>query len=256
MSKTSRLPLQIKQMMEYQFAEYDEMLDILAGKRDFITSQRLLQVSIVSGAIEKVLQYCDDTMLNFAHRSLINPEGNSETVAKSIGISKGRGIAWKSQLIYALAACEGLLPEEFTPKMVDEYPYSGRIHGIWTNMIRRCYNPSTSGYVNYGGRGISICKEWITSFFAFEDWAKKNGYRDNLTIDRINNDGNYEPSNCRWATKKQQQNNRRNNVFIVVGKERMTVAEAADKYDVERGKVYQRIRHGWSGEEAIMGKRA
>jgi len=78
-------------------------------------------------------------------------------------------------------------------------------------MKRRCYNPNDQAYENYGGRGIIVCEQWEKSFVMFEIWAKMRGYKDNLTIDRIENDGNYEPSNCRWVTKTEQAHNKRNN---------------------------------------------
>lgn len=85
-----------------------------------------------------------------------------------------------------------------------------RLYRIWANMKTRCYNKMDPHYSRWGGRGVKICNEWINDFKAFYDWAIKNGYQDNLSIDRINNDGNYEPNNCRWATIKQQNNNKRN----------------------------------------------
>lgn len=86
-----------------------------------------------------------------------------------------------------------------------------RLYRIWHDMKTRCYNPKYTSYENYGGRGISICDEWRNNFTAFYNWAMMHGYRKDLTIDRINNDGNYEPSNCRWATYTQQVLNRRIN---------------------------------------------
>jgi len=82
-----------------------------------------------------------------------------------------------------------------------------RLYAIWSGMKQRCTNPNIRCYKNYGGRGISVCKEWL-DFIPFKNWALANGYRDDLTIDRINVDGNYCPDNCRWATWKEQANNK------------------------------------------------
>ena len=86
---------------------------------------------------------------------------------------------------------------------------STRLYSIWKHMKQRCYNPNKDSYINYGARGIIVCGEWKTSFTAFEKWAIQNGYKENLTIDRIDVTGNYEPSNCRWATALVQQANTR-----------------------------------------------
>ena len=83
-----------------------------------------------------------------------------------------------------------------------------RLYRIWTGMKSRCSNPKGSKYHIYGGKGVTVCAEWSNSFDCFYDWAMANGYADNLSIDRIDSNGNYEPSNCRWATYSEQNKNR------------------------------------------------
>lgn len=86
-----------------------------------------------------------------------------------------------------------------------------RLYTIWDNMKQRCGNSNRKEFKNYGGRGITVCDEWKNSFQAFYEWSIANGYADDLTIDREDVNGNYEPSNCRWVTLQEQQKNRRNN---------------------------------------------
>ena len=120
-----------------------------------------------------------------------------------------------------------------------------RVRSKWKNMMERCYNPSNASYKNYGGRGITVCEEWhILENFA--KWAYESGFSEScgLTIDRIDVNGNYEPSNCRWADMKMQSRNRRNNRFVSYMGESKTVAEWAELSGVNRATISYRAKNG------------
>lgn len=110
---------------------------------------------------------------------------------------------------------------------------SERIYNIYTLMKSRCYNENNENYHHYGGRGVFICEEWLNDYFAFKTWSLNNGYKNNLTIDRIDVNGNYEPSNCRWATQKVQCNNKRNNKYITYKGRTQTLSEWCDELGLE-----------------------
>ena len=129
--------------------------------------------------------------------------------------------------------------------------YNKRISRIYWNMKTRCYNQSSNKYHSYGGRGIRICDEWKNSFANFKEWALNNGYADNLTLDRINNNGNYEPNNCRWATIKQNTNNTRKNRLLTYNGETHTMSEWCEILGVKLGTLSSRIYRGWSVEDAM-----
>lgn len=117
-----------------------------------------------------------------------------------------------------------------------------RLYGIWCAIKTRCCNNKFKEYHNYGGRGIAICEEWKDNFQVFYDWAMANGYAENLTIDRFDNDGNYEPSNCRWITTKQNSRNRSNNVFLTVNGETKCVAEWCEVIPIKSSTAYWWIK--------------
>ena len=122
----------------------------------------------------------------------------------------------------------------------DSVLYS-RLLTIWTNMHRRCENPTDSHYKYYGEQGIKVCDEWF-DWDNFKYWALHNGYRDDLTIDRIDNDGNYEPDNCRWATLIEQANNKHNNVHITYRGETHTIPEWSRILDIPYKTLHARLR--------------
>lgn len=119
-----------------------------------------------------------------------------------------------------------------------------RLYEIWQGMKGRCYNVHNARYSRYGGRGISVCDEWVHDFTAFYEWAKSSGYRDDLTIDRIDNNGNYEPENCRWATQEQQARNRTTNINITIGNATKTLTEWCGIFKVDYKKTVARLHRG------------
>lgn len=147
----------------------------------------------------------------------------------------------------------GCLSKEVARKRLVSHGHSrSRIYNIWIKMIDRCENQKSKSFEKYGKNGITVCKEWH-NFKLFFDWAISNGYDDNLTIDRINGSGNYEPNNCRWATYEEQANNTKKNLIYVVDGKRGTLAELARCYDMPYKLVYQRVvRYHWDIETALL----
>lgn len=129
---------------------------------------------------------------------------------------------------------------------------NSRLYRIWRHIKSRCLNKNVSCYKNYGGRGIKICSDWEYSFESFRDWALSNGYKEELSIDRINVNGNYEPSNCRWANAKLQANNKTNNHIIKYKGERKTLSEWSSIIGINSLTIFKRIYdYGWTIKRAF-----
>lgn len=118
-----------------------------------------------------------------------------------------------------------------------------RIYNTWAGVKSRCFNPNDKrSYKNYGGRGITMCDEWKNDFTAFYNWAMANGYKEGLTIERIDVNGNYEPSNCKWITLKEQERNRRDTIYLIRNGEKDSLANWADRLDMSYDLLYSRYK--------------
>lgn len=124
-----------------------------------------------------------------------------------------------------------------------------RAYKIWRGMRERCFNKNFHHFKDYGGRGITVCEKWLTFDGFWEDM--KHGYMDDLTLDRKNVNGNYEPSNCRWATMEEQQNNKRCNVLIQIGDEVRNIAEWSRFSGIGFTTIWERLKSGKSGTDLI-----
>ena len=125
-----------------------------------------------------------------------------------------------------------------------------KIYHIWSSMKNRCLNPMCKDYDFYGGRGIKVCEEW-KDFKNFDKWAMQNGYKEGLSIDRIDTDGNYCPENCRWITIREQCYNRRSNHYIEYNGKSQTITQWAEEYGITEQVLSGRLRKGWSIEKAL-----
>lgn len=148
----------------------------------------------------------------------------------------------------------GCLAKEIREKGCPKHNlYYTRLNKIYDAMKRRCFNHNHIYYNNYGGRGITICDEWLgrNGFVNFYSWATNNGYKDNLSIDRIDNNKNYSPENCKWSTTMEQQHNKRNNVKYHYNNEYLTAPELARKYNISLSTLNHRIKKGMEIKQAI-----
>lgn len=130
-----------------------------------------------------------------------------------------------------------------------------RIYNIYNDTKKRCYNPNNKSYKWYGAKGITVCDEWLgeNGFINFYNWSINNGYSDKLTLDRKNSTLEYSPSNCRWVEWSIQANNKKNNIIISYKNENDTLANWCRKLNLNYSKVRQRMYHGKTFEESIIG---
>lgn len=127
-----------------------------------------------------------------------------------------------------------------------------KLYGIWNSMKDRCYNTNCKRFKDWGGRGIAVCSEWRNDFMSFYNWSMANGYKEGLTLDRIDNNGNYEPYNCRWITTKQQARNRRSNINYTINGVTRCILEWCEILGLNPKTVYQRIHYyNWTIERAL-----
>lgn len=132
---------------------------------------------------------------------------------------------------------------------------STRLYKIWDKMKSRCYNKNDVNYKHYGRRDITVCDEWLNDFQSFYDWSMNNGYKDNLSIDRVDVDGNYEPNNCRWVDNSTQQNNKTNTVYLTCNGKTQSIAQWSRELGVKQSTLYYRYHKGLTDYECLYNKR-
>ena len=201
----------------------------------------------------------------YHHESLVGRKFGYLTVIEEAGKNKHKQILWKckckcgKEVIAtgnSLKRCEtkscGCYSAEKTKeRMTIDHRSGTRLYKIYYCMLQRCYNENYPQYKDWGGRGITVCDEWKNDFTVFREWAMKNGYKDGLSIDRIDVDRNYEPSNCRWATTKEQAINKRNTVRIEYNGEIHTILEWSEIFCIPVPTIRTRLYRGWNEQEAI-----
>lgn len=126
-----------------------------------------------------------------------------------------------------------------------------RLYNIWQQMKQRCYNEKSISFIYYGQKNITICNEWKYDYLNFRNWAMNNGYKENLTLDRIDTKGNYCPENCRWISNAKQQRNKNNNRFLTFKNKTLCVAEWSEKTGIKSQTIYQRLRRNWTIERTL-----
>lgn len=143
--------------------------------------------------------------------------------------------------------------KNFVQQSYKSWEKKNPIHCIWRGMKRRCYNPNSLSYHLYGGRGVTICERWLGDH-GYKNFEHDMGSRPSPkhSIDRKDPDGNYEPSNCRWATKQEQQRNRRANRLLIIGGVSKCLTAWAEEYNLEFNTLNKRIKNGWPESKLLI----
>jgi hypothetical protein len=204
-------------------------------------------------------------VLNFAYKKATyktNKKSGNKNIAKYLYFYECQCDCGKHKIINIQSLKRGLTvscgcygKEQRAKSLTKHGKTESRLYNIWCSMKQRCYNKKHKEFKYWGGKGVFICNEWKNNFQSFYDWAMKNGYDENLSIDRIDCDGNYEPSNCRWATPKEQVINALKDKMIKYKNENHTIAEWSEIVKIPYGCLYTRINTlGWDVEKALKTK--
>lgn len=196
------------------------------GRFHNLTGQRFARLTVIERAADKVT-------------------GSKPKVMWRCRCDCGKEVTvWSSSLVQGTTVSCGCKTKKHG------FSHKERLYETWRNMRRRCFDPKNKRYAQYGGRGITVCLEW-NDYTAFRKWAMSSGYRDDLSIDRIDVDGNYCPENCRWADAQVQANNVSRNRILSYGGKSMTMAQWARELGVTYGALNHRVQKGQSMEEIV-----
>lgn len=167
--------------------------------------------------------------------------GNTKTIIGKV-LTTGKTIS-----------CGCARSEKSSEKATKHNMCGSKLYYAYWNMKDRCSNPNNDHYKWYGGEGKTVCDEWLgeNGFIKFADWSFENGYKDGLTIDRIDNSKGYSPDNCRWVTPKQNCRNKRNNHLITINNETKSIVEWAEIYNISDFVIRSRIKNGWDEVKAV-----
>lgn len=178
--------------------------------------------------------------LTVLHEAPRGPRGHTQSVCqcecgKVVTVTNSRLVSGHTR------SCGCLVAETSKLLNLQHGESASRLHHIWSGMKNRCFNSGSPAYKWYGGRGIIVYKPWVESYKVFARWAKTHGYKDDLTLDRIDSNGNYEPANCRFIPLVQQATNRRTNRLVTYKGETLCLEQWARKTGINSGGLHSRI---------------